>query len=107
MALTAEQKEVARAAGIISDIDNIDPTTAGQLATLLPAAKALVTQYASAAPASVRKAACSRLAGWLFDSDPADVKAGGRIMQSSGAAQMLAPWRTLTIGLVEEVEEDV
>ena len=104
MALTAEQKEVARAAGLVGDVDNIDPTTAGALATLAPAVKAMITNYAPDAPAAVRKAACVRLLGWMWDADPADPKATGRGLYKSGAASMLTPWRSITFVEVAEAE---
>ncbi len=73
------------------------PLTAAQtsiLARVHASAVALVTAAAPEAPVAVANEAVIRLAGWLYDTDPAQsTRAATDPMQRSGAAALLARWR--------------
>ena len=73
------------------------PLTAAQtsiLARVHASAVALVTAAAPDAPVAVANEAVIRLAGWLYDTDPAQsTRAATDPMQRSGAAALLARWR--------------
>lgn len=60
---------------------------------LVPAAEAMIIDYAGGAPDSVHDMALVRLVGYLYDSDPADPRASTNPMLASGAAPLLSPWK--------------
>ena len=69
------------------------------------AAKQMIEQYAPKAPSAVQDSAMVRLVGWMWDSpisDPYQNKA----MTSSGAASILAQWRTHSIGIISDSDDD-
>ena len=52
----------------------------------------VVAEYAPSAPDDVKDEATIRVAGWLYDSDPADSR-GTNPLRASGAMAILSPYR--------------
>ncbi|MDE0219364.1 MAG: hypothetical protein OXJ90_08850 [Spirochaetaceae bacterium] len=102
MAITITPAQVAVAIRTATNENDVPPAVTSVLAFLVPAASAIVLDYAPLAPDAVHDAALIRLAGWLYDSDPAD-PAVGRAMQVSGAAALLSRWRAHRAGAVGAV----
>ena len=80
-----------------------DPT--GPAAVLLEriaaTAKVLVVRYAPNAPDAIHDEAYVRVAGWLYDADPAGSTPGGpTALRSSGAASLLGPYLVRRGGLI-------
>lgn len=101
--ITVEQAAVAIRA--TTDAGTIPAPVAMTLGFLFPAAVALVTEYAPAAPNDVLNAAAIRLTGWLYDADPTDPQIG-RAMQVSGATALLGRWRVHRAGAVGTVDAE-
>ena len=99
MAVTLTPADVAVAIRAATATDAVPAPVTTVLGFLVPAASALVLDYAPTAPDAVHNGALIRLAGWLYDSDPAD-PAVGRALQVSGAASLLAPYRQHRAGAV-------
>lgn len=59
---------------------------------LLAVASALVEERAPGAPQEVQNQAALRLIGWMYDSDPAQIRYGANPMLHSGAGSLLGPW---------------
>ena len=101
MAVTLTTPELAVALGIVttgSDGTVTVPTDQNDiLDRIRQVATALVEQRAPNAPVAVQNEATVRCAGWMYDSDPAQVRYTGNIMANSGAAAILAPWRVQSL----------
>ena len=71
------------------------------LTRVLAAAVAVVEHHAPNAPEAIQNEAAVRLAGWLYDSDPAGANPGGpQGLRASGAGSLLGPWRAPSAGAV-------
>ena len=80
-----------------------DPTgpVAVILARIAATAKVLVVRYAPNAPDAIHDEAYVRVAGWLYDADPAGSTPGGpTALRSSGAASLLGPYLVRRGGLI-------
>lgn len=93
MAVTITTGQVAVAIRAATAADDVPEAIATVLGFLVPAATAIILEYAPGAPNAVHDAALIRLAGWLYDADPTE-PAIGRAMAVSGAAPLLAQWRS-------------
>ena len=74
---------------------------------LLSTATALVTNYAPNAPDAIHDEALIRVAGWLYDTDPAEARRATSPVQHSGASSLLAPYRVRRLAGVSGVVEPV
>ncbi len=73
----------------------LEEPTAGIVDGLLATATAMVEKYAATAPDAVQDTAVVRIAGWLYDSpNAAQGRAFAHALENSGAAGLLAQWRT-------------
>ena len=71
------------------------------LTRIAATAKVMVESYAPAAPDAIQNESFTRLAGFLFDSDPSGASPGGPVaMRSSGAASLLGRYRVRRGGLI-------
>jgi len=100
MAVTITQGQAAVAIRAATDADAVPAPVQTTLGFLMPAATAIILQYAPSAPDDVHNAALIRLLGWLFEADPTDSRIS-RAIQVSGAAPLLSQWRVHRAGLVE------
>ena len=94
MAVTLTRPALAVALRIV--VSEGETLTTGQTATLdrlLAAASTLVEQYAPHAPASLHNEAAIRIAGYLFDTDPAESRRVASPLLYSGAAALLSRCR--------------
>lgn len=94
MAVTLTRPALAVALRIV--VSEGETLTSGQTATLdrlLATASTLVEQYAPDAPDSLQNEAAIRIAGYLFDTDPAESRRVASPMLYSGGAALLSPWR--------------
>ena len=80
-------------------------------ARLGPVASALVENYASAAPESIKDEAVIRAAGWLHGNKPAirkigagpidvEFSSGQSALRNSGAMALLSPWKIRRAGAI-------
>ena len=76
--------------------DGTDTDIAVQLDRVLEAAIALVSAVTVAAPLAVSNEAAIRTASWLYDTDAANPRNGDPV-RASGAAQLLARWRSTAL----------
>ncbi|MDE0658056.1 MAG: hypothetical protein OXI79_00240 [Gammaproteobacteria bacterium] len=104
MAFTIGNDALAVAIRAAADPEDVPDAVADTLAYLVPAAKAIILKQAPDAPDAVHDAALIRLAGWLYDAEPAG-RGAARPLQSSGAAPLLAPWRVHRAGVIGEADE--
>lgn len=100
MAITITAAQVAVAIRAATDVNDVPDVVATVLDILVPAAGAIILEWAPSAPDSVHDASLVRLSGWLYDADPADSRAG-QAMQLSGAASLLAPFRAHRAGIID------
>ena len=71
------------------------------LSRISEAATAMVLAVAPGAPDAIHNEAYSRLATWLYDSDPSGTTPGGpAALRASGAGSILNPYRVRRGGLV-------
>ena len=63
---------------------------------LLTTGTLIVERYAPIAPEAAQNEALIRLAGWLHDTDPAEIRRVQSPLMHSGAAAVIAPWRRQT-----------
>ena len=71
------------------------------LARIDSAARAMVLAFAPGAPDPIHNEAFSRVAGWLYDSDPTGATPGGpNALRSSGAAAILGRYRIRRAGVI-------
>ena len=100
----AVTRTLAQLAGDLRLGDGVTGVTGAQaivLARIDGAARAMVLAFAPAAPDPAHNEAYSRLAGWLYDSDPTGAAAGGpNALRSSGAAAILGPHRIRRAGVI-------
>ena len=101
MAVTRTPTELA------ADLRIGDGTTAPTGAVLVVlsrisgTAREMVEHYAPSAPTSIQNEAFTRLAGWLFDSDPSGSNPGGpTALRASGAQSLLGPYKIRRGGLI-------
>jgi len=99
MAVTIRLNEAAVAIRAASNADAVPSPVADTLQWLFPAAVAIVTEHAPAAPDAVHNAAFIRLLGWMYESDNSDPRVA-RALFASGAAPLLAQWRVHRAGAV-------
>ena len=76
--------------------DDDDTDIAVQLDRILETAIALVSSVTDAAPQAVANEAAIRIGAWLYDTDPASPRNGDPV-RASGAAQLLARWRSTAL----------
>ena len=109
MAVTIGVPELAVAIGVAARQEDGSITVPADqteiLTRQLRAVIALVDQRAPGAPDDISDEAAIRLAGWLYDVDPAQLRFGSNPMLHSGAGTLLAPWRRQT--LVGPTDRDV
>ena len=86
-------------------VDDDDTDQAAQLDRVLDTASALVEAVTEDAPVEVANEAVVRVAGWLFDTDPAMPK-NGDPLKASGAAQLLARWRPITLAGPDDEDDE-
>lgn len=104
MACTITDAELAVLFRAASDTASVPPQIELAVKYVSLTAKALILEYAPDAPDAIHDGSLVRLAGWLYDADPADQ--GRRPpMEASEAAPMLASWRTHNVGVIESPEE--
>ena len=97
MAVTLTRAELALELRIITaETDTIDAGQAAVLDRLLAASTAIVDGYAPEAPVALANESVVRIAGYLFDRAPHEGR-GRNPLILSGAAYLLARWRTRTI----------
>ena len=70
------------------------------LARIDATAKALINAYAPNAPTAIQNEAYARLAGWLYDTDPSGRTGSPDALKNSGAAYLLAPYRSKRGGII-------
>ena len=99
MAITLTTAEAALAIRVVSDPANIPDAIDGVLKIMIPAASAIVLDYAPQAPDAVHNAAMIRLLGWLYEADPTDSRIS-RAIVVSGAAPLLARWKVARAGAI-------
>jgi len=99
MAVTTTQAAVTVAIRAAASASAIPAEVTAAMDLIFPAAVAIVTEYAPAAPDAVQNAAVVRLAGWLYDADPTDSRSMDAI-RVSGAAPLLMPWRVHRAGAI-------
>lgn len=92
MAVTITNPEVAVAIRAATSVNDIPGPISTVLSFLVPAASAMLIQYAPNAPDAVHNASLIRLAGWLYDADPTDARIS-EALTVSGAANLLHQWR--------------
>lgn len=102
MAVTITAGELAVAIRAAAAADAVPDQVATTLGFLMPAAAAMLLDYAPAAPDAVHNAALIRLAGWLYDADPTDSRVSNAI-HVSGATNLLASWREHRAGIIGNV----
>ena len=83
--------------------DDDDTDIAAQLDRILETATALVSSVTDAAPQAVANEATIRVGAWLYDSDPASPR-NGDPLRASGAAQLLARWRSTALVSPDEAD---
>ena len=83
---------------VASESDTLPAGQAAVLARHLGTACALVKAFAPTAPRETMDEAAIRICGYLFDRAPHESR-GGNPLILSGAAYLLAPWRTRTIAV--------
>ena len=94
MAVTINRAELAVELRIATTTAEDLPEGQGAvLDRLLSTASALVTNYAPNAPDAIHNEALVRVAGWLYDTDPAEARRATSPVQHSGASSLLAPYR--------------
>ncbi len=81
---------------IASESDTIPDGQTAVLTRVLAVAKAHVERDAPLAPTAVQNEAAIRAAAYAYDSDPSDERRIRSMMLHSGAAGILAPWRSLS-----------
>lgn len=102
MAVTITPGEVAVAIRAATDANQVPEAVSTVMGFLVTAAVAMVEEHAPEAPEAVANAAVIRIAGFLYDSDPA--QAGGQEpMRQSGASALLSQWRIHRVGPVSGV----
>jgi len=99
MPATITAGELAVAIRAAAAEDSVPDAVMLVLGFMRPAAMALVEEYAPEAPVDIQNAAVIRVAGWLYDADPAEPRIG-RVMEISGAANLLARWRVHRAGAI-------
>ena len=99
MAVTLTPGDVALAIRVATDADQVPEPAAALLGWLIPAATAMVVDYAPDAPDSVHNIGLIRLVGWMYDSDPTESVTSNPLLVS-GAGSMLSRWRVHRAGLV-------
>lgn len=101
MAVTLDRAALAVAlgAGVRASDDTVTlpPSVAEVLDRLLIVATSAVEGYAPDAPDEVQNEGAIRLAGFLYDSDTAQFRFVPRALHNSGAAALLAPYRTQSL----------
>lgn len=100
MAVTITVPQVAIAIRAAAQIDTVPPEVTLVLGFLVPAASAIILDYAPGAPDEVHDAALIRLTGWLYDADPTDSRVS-RALEVSGGAGLLARWRVHRAGIIQ------
>ena len=70
------------------------------LARIDATARALILAYAPLAPDAIQNEAYSRLCGWLYDTDPSGRSGSPDALKASGAASLLAPYRSKRAGRI-------
>jgi len=103
MAVTISAAEVAVAIRAATDANEVPGPVATVLNFLVPAASAILLRHAPDAPDAIHDAALIRLAGWLYDADPTDRRLADALTVS-GAAQLLAQWRTHRAGAIDGID---
>lgn len=99
MALTAEK--LATAMRLDEGAESTEPL-AGIVARLLEVGQEFVAKKAPEAPSGVRDEAVIRLAAYLYDQPHAGVRTNyATAWRSSGARDLVAPWRTRAAVAVE------
>lgn len=94
MAVTLTVPQLAVALRLATAPDQTIPAAqTDELTRILATATAMVERYAPAAPDGQHNEAAIRLAGWLYDTDPSEIRRVQSPMANSGAAALLAPWR--------------
>ncbi|MDE0383814.1 MAG: hypothetical protein OXI22_08030 [Defluviicoccus sp.] len=99
MAVTITPAEVAVAIRAAATKDTVPGPVTTVLAFLVPAATAMLLEYAPGAPDAMHNAALVRLAGWLYDADPTDARVSSALYVS-GASNLLGQWRVHRAGAV-------
>lgn len=95
MAVTLTRGQLAVAIRLATaETDTLQTGQAAVLDRLLAVATAAVEKYAETAPAEVQNEAAIRFAAWLFDTDPSEVRRTASPLIASGAASLLASYRT-------------
>lgn len=106
MAFTITNAELAVAIRAATDETSVTAPVAKAISYIALSAKALIERYAPAAPEPINDQALIRLAGYLYDSDPTDPRAGAPMIVS-GAAPLLAPWRNHYLGVIDETGAEI
>jgi len=99
MAVTITAAQLAIAIRAAASEDAIPDAVTTVIGFLLPAASAVVLDYAPHAPDAVHNAAAIRLSGWLYDAEPSDPRVGSAL-RVSGAQALLSHFREHRAGAV-------
>ena len=105
MAFTITDGELAVMLRVATDENAVAAPIALAIRFLAAAAKETITRHAPDAPDEVHDGALIRLAGFLYDQDPTDPVTRNP-MDVSGAAALLAPWRTHNAGVITGDESE-
>ena len=97
--LAADLAVALRLTATTAEYANLEAGQQAVVARTLATASAMVTRYAVAAPDTAHNEAVVRLSAWLYDTDPSDARRAQSPMLQSGAAAILAPWRTAAAAL--------
>ena len=101
MAVTRTLAQLAGDLRIGDGTEIPDGAVGSVLGRIAATARAMVEAYAPTAPDAIHDEAFVRLAGWLYDSDPAGAAPGGpSALRSSGAGALLAPYRVRRGGAI-------
>lgn len=94
--ITVEQLAVA--VRVIATADAaLHASVRDQLTRLRAVAFQTIADHAPEAPTEVADEAAVRMVGWMYDTDPAGRRSAVDILTTSGAAGLLARWRTRTV----------
>ena len=91
MAVTLTRDELAAEMRLGDGTTALEEPTLGIVNRLLAVGTALAGVYAPNAPDAVANEAVARVAGFLFDSPPANARRFTAVLEQSGAASILRP----------------
>jgi len=104
MAVTLKAGDLAVILRAAPDAENVDARILTVVNLALAAASQCVVDYAPDAPDAIHNAAVARLAGWMYDAEPADPQTA-QALRVSGAQALLSMYREHRAGVIGSIPD--